>query len=160
LGWACKTQREAYVEILDITVHWILLVLLFVTPWAVALFCLRIKKKVGFIYINLVAFPISFFLVLLIAYWPHFFADFRLVLMDFDFDGTTDDERTRHVDSSYKEEANRLYNSNMGIGWPLQAILVVVYYFPYFFSYPSVVFVVIKIAFEIRKLLSRKSRPT
>jgi hypothetical protein len=103
-------------EILGHTVHLILLALLIATPWLIIFFRARADKKTSFIYMNAIALPIALALIFLMAYWPHFFRDFRLELIGFDFDGMTQDERTRNVDPAYRELADKLYSSHMGIG--------------------------------------------
>ena len=103
---------------------------LLATPWLVALRVLNAKKLSQFLRINLISFPIIFILVALLAYWPHFYRDFRLSLMGFYSDSMSNAERVRQVAPESRELANNLYQSGMGIGWTLQALIGMVIFFP------------------------------
>ena len=94
-----------------------------------------ICRGYGFIKLHLVSVPIIFFTIILAAYWPHFYADLRLDLIGFDFNGMSDAERARDVVPEMREEATRLYSSNMGIGWPLKVIIWMTVLLPY----PSII---------------------
>jgi hypothetical protein len=60
-------------------------------------------------------------------------------MMGVNFDGMTDSERTQNVSPELREEANKLYWSLMGVGWPLQAIFGTVLVAPY----PSAVWLIV-----------------
>ena len=79
----------------------------------------------------MISYPLIFLFVILGAYWPHFYADVRLELMGFDFEGMNDAERMRNVKLDLRAEASKLYSSNMGIGWPLRAMLRMIFIAPY-----------------------------
>lgn len=96
---------------------------------AMPIYC--VSKGCGFIRINTVSIPLICILIALLAYWPHFYSDLRLELMGFDFEGMSDEERARNVLPELRDEATSLYWSNMGIGWPLRAILGMVIISPY-----------------------------
>ena len=114
-----------------------------------------VSKGQGFVRTNLISIPIIFVLVIAGAYWPHFYKDVRLELMGFDFEGMSDEERTRHVSPERKGEAINLYWSLMGIGWPLKAIIGIVILLPY----PTVVWLVGGLAKRIRNGSSSAESP-
>jgi hypothetical protein len=88
-------------------------------------------KKLSFIKLNLMCIPIISIVCALCAYWPHIYTDIRLSLMGFDFNGMSDAERSINVTPDLRDEATRLYWSNMGVGWPLTAILWAIIFLPY-----------------------------
>ena len=112
-------------EILGIAIQIVFLMLIISTP------IITVLKGYGFFRVNLISIPFIFLVVVVGAYWPHFYTDFRLELMGFDFDGMNDSERAINVSPELREEATRLHWSNMGIGWPLQALLGMVFVAPY-----------------------------
>lgn len=65
--------------------------------------------------------------VLLISYGPHLYKDLRLLWLGVDLEGLSDAIRNKSVLPHNVEEATRLYGSLMGIGWPLQAMFLLVY---------------------------------
>lgn len=117
-----------------------ILLALLATPWLVAFRVSKQKPFSQFLRINLISLPIIFALIALLAYWPHFYRDFRLSLMGFDFDGMSAAERVRQVAPESRELANNLYQSGMGIGWTLQAIIGMVIFFPYPFVITIIIF--------------------
>ena len=117
-----------------------ILLALLATPWLVALRVLKQKKRFQFLRINLISLPIILALIALLAYWPHFYRDFRLSLMRFDFEGMSNAERVQQVSPEYRELANDLYQSGMGIGWTLQALIGMVIFFPYPFIVTVLIF--------------------
>ncbi|WP_416768234.1 hypothetical protein ACM66T_07520 [Sulfurimonas sp. ST-25] len=112
-------------EILGIVVHFGLLATIVLVPIFV------VSKGYDFLWTNAISLPIICFFLVLMTYWPHFYTDFRLELMGFNFDATSDAERVRNVLPELQEKAKALYWSNMGIGWPLQAIFGMVLFAPY-----------------------------
>ncbi|GAA0706054.1 MULTISPECIES: hypothetical protein [Vreelandella] len=132
-------------ETLGIAISLVMAGLIIATP----IYC--VAKSRSFIRLNLISIPIIFTLVIAGAYWPHFYKDVRLEMMGLDFDGMSDEERTRNVTPEQKEEAIELYWSLMGIGWPLQAIIGMVLVLPY----PSTVWLV---GFGAKRVFRRKTR--
>lgn len=112
-------------EILGIAIQLGFLIAIVVIP------IIGASKGYGFIRVNIVSLPIICFLIVLLAYWPHFYTDLRLELMGFDFEGMSDAERARSVLPEMRKEATALYWSNMGIGWPLKAIFGIALLAPY-----------------------------
>ena len=70
-------------------------------------------------------------LVSFLAYWPDLYASLRLDYLGFDFDGWSDKDRVRNIAPELRDEAIKLYQSRMGIGWSLKAIFGVVSLIPY-----------------------------
>jgi len=89
-----------------------------------------VRKGYGFLKVNLISIPLIFLFVIMLAYWPHFYDNFRLELMGFDFEGMSDAERAQNVAPELRDEATRLYWSHMGIGWPLKAIFGMIFVLP------------------------------
>jgi len=65
------------------------------------------------------------------AYWPHFYTEVCLDLMGYDSLGMSETERLQNVVPEMHEEATQLYWSNMGVGWPMKAIIWMVILLPY-----------------------------
>lgn len=63
-------------------------------------------------------------LVAMWAFWPSVHADLRLQELGFDASGMSEFERMANVPASAREEASRIYDSQMGIGWPLRALFL------------------------------------
>ncbi|CAA0108632.1 Uncharacterised protein [BD1-7 clade bacterium] len=95
-------------------------------------------KGFSFFKLYMVAFPIMAVFIVLASYWPHFYSDIQLELMGFDQEGLSYEERTINVDPSLRENAEEIHWSGMGVGWPLTAMLWLVFLSPY----PSVVWLV------------------
>jgi len=112
-------------ETLGFIVELLILTTIFFTPIVCA------YKNYGFVKLSLVSAPIISFMLIVGAYWPHFFTDVRLDFMGFHFDGMSDVERVQNVAPEMREEATKLYWSNMGIGWPMKAIIGMVILLPY-----------------------------
>lgn len=103
-------------------------------------------KGFNFFKLYVVAFPIMAVFTVLACYWPHFYSDVQLELMGFDQEGLSYEERTINVDPSLRETAEELHWAGMGVGWPLTAMLWLVFLSPF----PTVVWLV--------SLLLKKSR--
>ncbi len=112
-------------ETLGFIVELLILMIIVFTP----IVC--VCKNYSFVKLYLVSALIISFMLIVGAYWPHFYTDVRLDLMGFDFDGMSDAERGQNVAPEMREEATKLYWSNMGIGWPLKAIIWMVILLPY-----------------------------
>ena len=85
-------------------------------------------------------------LVITLCWWSDAYPGFRLAAMGFDINGMTDAERLRQVAPEQQLEARELYLSRFGIGWPLKAIITVIFY-----AVPYALLVVISI-FLIKRL--------
>ena len=134
-------------EPLGIGIQFVFITLIILTP------LIFVIKGYGFIKANMTSIPFIFLVVFIGAYWPHFYANFQLELMGFDFDGMNDIERARNVAPELRGEATKLYWSNMGIGWPLKAIFGMVLVTPY----PSVVWCFLAIIKYIKHRLRGKA---
>ncbi len=74
----------------------------------------------------------------------------RLDLMGYDSLGMSEVERLQNVAPEMHEAATNLYWSNMGVGWPMRAILWMVILLPY----PLIVWI---FGFSYKKLIKRFS---
>lgn len=88
-------------------------------------------KGYGFFKLYLIAYPIMAAIIVILAYWPHFYTDIQLLQMGFDSEGLSFEERTKNVQPELHEKAEALYWLGMGVGWPLTAILWLVIFSPY-----------------------------
>lgn len=113
----------------------VILVLVFVIFTAPVYGCI---KGFSFFKLYVLIFPIMAAFIVFASYWPHLYSEIRLELMSFDQEGLSYEERTINVDPSLREEAEKIHWSGMGVGWPLTAMLWLVFLFPY----PSVVWLV------------------
>jgi len=109
-------------------------------------------RRFSFLKLNLVSIPVVCLMISIGAYWPHFYADLRLYLMDFDFDGMSDVERARNVAPELRELATKLYWSHMGIGWPLKAMIGMALLSPY----PTAVWILSLVLRKIRDVVCEK----
>lgn len=101
----------------------------------------------GFWRTNLIAIPLITLLITLWAWFIPFYDDFQLWVIGFDMMGMSDAERLRNVDVALHARAQVLYQANMGIGWPLKAIMSAIMLLPY----PSVVWIGWKLAKSLLK---------
>jgi len=115
---------------LEVVIQIVLMVIVVLIPIITSIWC------DDFIGVNLISLPLMFLCLVLWAYWPHLYADLRLYQIGFNFDGMNDAQRALNVSVELKDEATKLYWSNMGIGWPLKAIIGAIILTPY----PSIVF--------------------
>jgi hypothetical protein len=112
-------------------VYFFILAMILITPVAMP-FLLRSKGSVtSLILSSFLSFISCGLLVSFLAYWPDLYASLRLDYLGFDFDGWSDKDRVRNIAPELRDEAIKLYQSRMGIGWSLQAIVGVVLLIPY-----------------------------
>ncbi|MBU1293623.1 MAG: hypothetical protein KJ609_06985 [Gammaproteobacteria bacterium] len=109
-------------------------------------------RRFSFLKLHLVSIPVMCLMMAIAVYWPHFYADLRLYLMDFDFDGMSDAERARNVAPEQRELATKLSWSNMGIGWPLKAMIGMVFLSPY----PTVVWILSLVLRKVRDVVCQR----
>lgn len=110
---------------LGIAILLLLVVVIICTPLICA------YKSLGIIRFHVISITIIIFTIVLGSYWPHLYIDLRLELMGFDFQGMSDLERALNVAPELRAEATKLYWSNMGVGWPLTAVLWIIMWLPY-----------------------------
>ena len=77
---------------------------------------------------NFVVFGVLALLVTAGALWPHIHRDFLLLWYGYDFGGVSMNDRLIWVDPSLHAELRILTTKSHGVGWPVQAILAIVYY--------------------------------
>lgn len=118
-----------------------------ITPIITSYFLPKTSTFSKFLLINLYSLPLIFLFLNLLSSWPHIYVDFRLEELGYNQLGMAESERLENVDPAFHEEATGLYWSNMGLGWPLQAILIFVFILPY----PSVMMLLILIKRKVLK---------
>lgn len=117
-------------EILNFFVIFLVLVIIVFAP----IFCA--SKRYSFVKSYLISTGLISFMLVIGAYWPELYRELQLDCMGFNFEGLNDAERTKDVLPEMRDEAKDLYWSNIGIGWPLKALIWIVILLPY----PLVIF--------------------
>lgn len=119
-------------ELLDIFVQGGLTCIILGVPWIPALRRPGQGKLLKLLSVNLIALPIIFVLLALLAYWPEFFRELRLSQLNYNAYGMSEAERVAQVAPELRELAIEIYTSSgWGIGWPLKAIFAMVMFLPY-----------------------------
>lgn len=131
------------------TLNHIVTFLIFTTIIVTPVFC--VLKNYSFIKLYLVSTSLISLMLIVAAFWPHFYTELRLDLMGFNFDGMSDAERAKNVAPELRAEATNLYWSNNGVGWPLKAIIWMIILLPY----PVLIWL---IGFAQKKLSNRFDR--
>jgi hypothetical protein len=113
-----------HMEVVRLVPQYVTIALLVVLPVVLALWGGYAPRKriafTRFVLSTAAVVGLSAFL----AYWPHMFKDIRMDALGVDVWGMNDSERNRNVALEHRAEATELYNSLMGVGWPLQAIII------------------------------------
>jgi hypothetical protein len=121
-------------------IYFPILAMMVITPFAMP-FLLREKGYVANLFLSsFLSLITCVLLVSLLAYLPHLHANLRLDYLGFDFDGWSDEDRVRNIAPKFRDEATKLYQSRMGIGWTLHAITGAVLLIPYQIVASSLVF--------------------
>ena len=94
-------------------------------------------KGYSFFKTNLISIPVLFAIIFLGAYLADIYPLIQLNFMGFDFQGMNETERMLNVNPAHRDTAAALYSSIFGIGWPLKAILAMLFITPY----PSAVWI-------------------
>ena len=126
----------------------------------VLLFCLIVSLVVSPVYFSL--FKYSFIksllasslvcsLLVVCIYWgAGVFVDLRLSMMGYDLSEISDSARLEGVPIDRHEEANQLYQSTFGVGWPLSVILSLgIFVIPY-------ILIVLTVVSFYKKFLRKK----
>lgn len=75
----------------------------------------------------------------------------RLDYLGFDFDGWSNEYRVKNIVPEFRDEATKLYQSRMGIGWTFQALIGAILLIPYQIVASGLVFMMGKLK-KIAKL--------
>jgi len=108
--------------------NFIVLFLLIASPFVILRAIKKRKIKYGFVVYIISVFLISAFLF---AWWLNFSKQILLSLYGYDFNGMEENEYYKNVSLENLEDAKKVRESMMGIGWPLKAMFSYIYYFPY-----------------------------
>lgn len=95
------------------------------------------SKSWTFFTYNLHIIPILFILVIIYSAWGSYSKDLILLSMGYNFDGMSDVERLRSVADHLKPRANEIYQSTVGVGWPIHAMFWSILLLPY----PSLIYI-------------------
>ncbi len=112
------------------------IVTILATPFILSL------KSYGIFKTNMIAIPLTAVVITAAAWWMDTYPDIKLASIGYEIDGMSENERARHVPLHLREEAKKIFESNMGVGWPLKAFFWLIGILPY----PSLVWVGVKIA--------------
>jgi hypothetical protein len=119
-------------------------------PWIPALRRPRQGKLLKLLSVNLIALPVIFVLLALLAYWPELFRELRLSQLNYNMYGMSEAERVGEVAPELRALATEIYTSSgWGIGWPLKAIFAMVMFLPY----PSAVTMLVFLARSIYRAI-------
>lgn len=119
-------------EIQILTISILLFIVLILVP--VILF-LGIKKvnwfRFRFVAYTLIGFFISGLVTMTFAWWMNYSEWILMNHYGYDFNALSEAERFTKVDNQNIERVKQLEFGYYGIGWPLKAIMMFVFYFPY-----------------------------
>ena len=118
-------------KILITTIKFAILIALIITPLLLFNKLRKRNFKYPFISYLLIAVLITFFLVMVLAWWSHFSTELLLSHYGYYSGDLNETERTRNVAVENLEKVKKLRISKMGIGWPLKAYIFYPFYFPY-----------------------------
>jgi hypothetical protein len=127
-------------QIVASTIHYFILAMILMAPFSAPF----LLKRKSLLLCGLISLYVCALLVSMFAYWPHLYADLRLGYLGFDSDGWSDNDKVRNVPPEFQDEAIKLYRSTMGVGWPLQALVVMALLVPYQAIASGLVFLVRK----------------
>lgn len=112
-------------------IYFLILLGILIMPFTMPLRLRRNGSVASLLLSSFLSLIVCVLLVSLLAYLPDLYADLRLDYLGFDFDGWSDEERVRNIAPELRNEAMKLYQSRMGIGWPLKAIMGSILLIPY-----------------------------
>jgi len=118
-------------EIITITISFILLIALIVSPLFLVNKLNRLNVKYNFIVYLISAIIITSVLTLVLGWWSHFSDKIILSHYGYNFDSMNDIERFENVSAENLERVKNLEIGMMGIGWPLKALMSYLVYSPY-----------------------------
>ncbi|TPG36344.1 hypothetical protein [Flavobacterium pectinovorum] len=130
-------------EILIKIISFALLAALIIFPILILNLLNKRKVKNAFIPYFISSLIITFFLVLVIAWWSHFSNKLLLSHYGYNFEGMDDIERFKNVAHENLEKVKTLRISVMGIGWPVKVLffypiylpsLLIIYFGSYFYN--------------------------
>ena len=118
-------------EILNTVIKFALLIALIISP--VLLFNKLHKQnfRYFFVYYLISAGLITFFLILILAWWSHFSIELLLSHYGYSSGDLNETDRIKNVAIENLDTVKKLRISKMGIGWPLKAFMFYPFYFPY-----------------------------
>ena len=118
-------------EIICITISFILLIALIVSPLFLIKKLNKLNVKYNFIVYLISAIIITSILTLVLGWWAHFSNKLLLSHYGYNFDAMNDNERFKNVSTENLDRVKIFEISMMGIGWPLKAIMSYLVYSPY-----------------------------
>ncbi|CAA9195438.1 hypothetical protein FLA105534_00666 [Flavobacterium bizetiae] len=118
-------------EILNTAIKFALLIALIISP--VLLFNKLHKQnfRYFFVYYLISAGLITFFLILILAWWSHFSTELLLSHYGYSSGDLNETDRMKNIAIENLDTVKKLRISKMGIGWPLKAFMFYPFYFPY-----------------------------
>lgn len=118
-------------EILNTAIKFALLIALIISP---AILFNKLHKqnfRYFFVYYLISAGLITFFLILILAWWSHFSIELLLSHYGYSSGDLNETDRMKNVAIENLDTVKKLRISKMGIGWPLKAFMFYPFYFPY-----------------------------
>lgn len=121
-------------------IYFLILAMILIMPFAMHLQLRRNGYMISLALSSFLSFITCVLLGSFLAYLPDLYASLRLDYLGFDFDGWSDEDRVRNIVPKFREEAIKLYQSRMGIGWTFQALIGAILLVPYQIVASSLVF--------------------
>jgi hypothetical protein len=112
-------------------VGWLLLGSAAAVPWLSARLISTSPRWKRGLAVHLSSLALGLAILSAYAYWPHIFVDLRLGLLGYEQGGMNESERSAGVAPEYRVVAAHLFNSTMGVGWPLRVAALLAVYVPY-----------------------------
>ena len=119
------------VEFLVTAITFLLLVGLLISPPLLLRFIRRTNIKYKFVAYLTIGVILTALITLIFAWWTHTSDLLLLKSSGYDIDGMNATEFYGKVFPEHLDKVKSLETSNMGIGWPLKAIITFVFYSPY-----------------------------
>lgn len=118
-------------EVLTTTISFLILGLLIVSPFVILKVIRKRNVKYKFITYLISGLLVTVLLIILFAWWSDFSIKILLYSYGYDFNGMDFSEKCKNVAEENLMTVKQLSKRLTGIGWPLKAIMVYIYYSPY-----------------------------
>lgn len=103
------------------------------SPFIILQKLLKQKNKYLFVSYLIIGIIISIILIVISAWWGYESNKILLTHYGYNFEGMNEIEDYKQVSAKNLVRVKSLETSMMGIGWPLKAIFLFIFYLPYLF---------------------------
>lgn len=126
-------------------IYFLILAVILIMPFATPSLLRRKGYVVSFALSSFLSFITCVLLASFLVYFPDLYASLQLDYLGFDFDGWSDEDRVKNIVPEFRDEATKLYQSRMGIGWTFQALIGAILLVPYQIVASGLVFIMGKL---------------